>query len=82
MSNLPIKVVPVETRTKKRNEGVATTLQNFLDIVSTENLTGIAIAAVDAQGFTHCAFEGGENIATLIGSVARLQKRLLDFQEG
>lgn len=76
------KLVPVQPRTVVRTKGVVTTLENFLKLAGPEKLTGIAIAAVDAQGFTHIAFESGENIATLLGAMARLQKRLLDHQEG
>ena len=73
------KLVP---KVVERQKGVMTTLENFVAIAVDEGLTGIAIAGVDAQGFTHTAFESGENIATLIGAVARIQKRLLDHQEG
>lgn len=73
------KLVP---KVVERQKGVMTTLENFVAIAQAEGLTGIAIAGVDAQGFTHTAFESGENIATLIGAVVRIQKRLLDHQDG
>lgn len=41
-------------------------------------MTGIAIAGLDAEGFTNSNFELGENAAMLIGSIAILQQRLIE----
>ncbi len=74
----PLRVVP---RTVKRNESVIACLEKMLASVKTENITGIGIAVVNAEGESMTNFESGENIATLIGCVCRLQKRLLEYQE-
>lgn len=75
----PVRVVP---RTVKRNQSVIAALERMLEEAKTDNITGIGIAVVNAEGYSKTNFEGGENVATLIGCVARLNKRLLDYQEG
>ena len=79
MTREVVKLVP---NSAKAAAGVMETLKNITAIADAEGLTGIAIAAVDAKGYTHTAFEGGENIALLIGSVERVKYRLLNYQDG
>ncbi len=76
------KVVKLVPLTRVATAGTLEVLKNMRAAAKSEGFTGIAIAAVDAQGYTHTAFEGGENIATLIGSVERLKYRLLQHQAG
>lgn len=73
-----VKLVP---RTAKASNGVMTTLKNMTAAAKSEGFSGIAIAAVDKAGYTHTAFEGGENISMLIGAVERVKFRLLNYQE-
>lgn len=74
-----VKLVP---KAAIRSEGCAATLENMLVLARDGVLTGVAVAGVDVEGFTHTAFEGGENIATLIGATERLKFRLLNHQDG
>lgn len=74
-----VKLVPHQA---KASTGVMSTLENMTIAAKADGFTGIAIAAVDKAGYTHTAFEGGENIAMLIGAVERVKFRLLNHQEG
>jgi hypothetical protein len=76
------KVVSLVTQKRKASFGVMETLKNMRASAKTEGFTGIAIAAVDSAGYTHTAFEGGENISTLIGAVERVKYRLINHQDG
>lgn len=76
------KVVSLVTHKRKASSGVIETLRNMTKAAKAEGFSGIAIAAVDPTGYTHTAFEGGENIATLIGAVERVKYRLLNHQDG
>lgn len=74
-----VKLVPLKA---KASTGVMQTLKNMTEEAQAEGFSGIAIAAVDKAGYTHTAFEAGENIAMLIGSVERVKHRLLNHQDG
>ncbi len=74
-----LKLVP---RATVLSEGCVKTLENMLSLAREGVLTGVAVAGVDAEGCTHTAFEGGENIATLIGATERVKHRLLNYQHG
>lgn len=74
-----VKLVPREA---KASSGVIETLKNMTEAAQAEGFTGIAVAAVDKAGYTHTAFESGENIAMLIGAVERVKFRLLNHQDG
>lgn len=78
MAKRVVKLVP---RTAKATSGVMKTLKNMTDAAKAEGFSGIAIAAVSRDGYTHSAFEGGENIGTLIGAVERVKYRLLQHQD-
>lgn len=78
-SNQVLKLV---TKPATRSAGCVATLENMLALARDGKLVGVAVAGVDLEGCTHTAFEGGENIATLIGSTERLKYRLLMFQGG
>ncbi len=78
MSREPVKLVP---RTIKATTGVMETLKNMTEAAKAEGFSGIAIAAVDRAGYSHTAFESGENISLLIGSVERVKYRLLTYQD-
>lgn len=75
-------VVRLVPKTATRSEGCVKALENMLALAREGQLAGVAIAGVDLEGFSHTAFEGGENISTLIGSVERVKYRLLAFQAG
>lgn len=75
-------VVHLVPKTAIRSEGCIKTLENMLTLARDGLLTGVAVAGVDAEGFTHTAFEGGDNIATLIGATERHKFRLLNHQDG
>lgn len=77
--NEVVKLVPRQTAA---TSGVMETLKNMTAAAKSEGFSGIAIAAVDKAGYTHTAFEGGENLATLIGAVDRVKYRLLNHQDG
>lgn len=79
MTTEVLKLVPHKA---KAASGVMETLRNMTESAKAEGFTGIAIAAVDSAGYTHTAFESGENIAMLIGSVERVKFRLLNHQDG
>lgn len=64
------------------NPGVMETLKGMTAAAKAEGYSGIAIAAVDKQGYSHTAYEAGENIGLLIGSVERLKFRLLKHPDG
>lgn len=70
-----VQLVP---RSQTRNEGVIKTLENMLKVARSEGLVGVAVAAVDAQGYSHTAFEPGENVSTLLGALQRVNLRLLE----
>lgn len=74
-----VKLVPLQ---RKSANGVMTTLKNMRAAAKAEGFTGIAIAAVDKAGYTHTAFEGGDNIAMLIGATERVKHRMLNYQDG
>lgn len=76
------RIVKLVTRTAIKSEGCVKTLENMLERAKSGELTGVAVAGVDAEGFSYSAYEGGENIATLIGAVERLKYRLLQSQDG
>ena len=78
---MPERVVTLVTKPAIRSEGCVATLENMLDQARKGELTGVAVAGVDLEGFTHTAFEGGENIALLIGAIERLKYRLLMHQD-
>lgn len=50
----------------------------MLEIAEREQLTGIAIAGVNLQGYSHTAYEGGENFVHLIGAVEYVKHRILE----
>lgn len=79
MANKVVKLVPHKARA---STGVMEMLKNMKMAAEAEGFTGIAIAAVDKSGYTHTAFESGENIAMLIGAVERVKYRLLNHQDG
>lgn len=78
---MPERVVTLVTKPAIRSEGCVTALENMLDMARKGGITGVAIAGVDSEGCTQTAFEGGENIATLIGAVERVKYRLLMHQD-
>lgn len=78
MSKPPIKLV---TKPTVQHRGVLETLKNVTALVESEAITGIAIAAVDREGFSHSLYESGDNIGLLIGSLERLKYRLLIHQD-
>lgn len=75
------EVVRLVPHSAKATNGVMKTLRNMTEAAKSEGFSGIAIAAIDRAGYTHTAFEGGENIATLIGAVERVKYRLLNHQD-
>lgn len=79
MANEVVKLVSHKARA---SSGVMETLKNMTKAAKDEGFAGIAIAAVDKAGYTHTAFESGENIALLIGAVERVKFRLLNHQDG
>jgi hypothetical protein len=78
MTGEVIKLVP---KTELTNANVIEALENVLAIAREEGLVGVAIVGVDVEGATLHCFEPGENIATLIGGLARLNKRILEHGE-
>ena len=78
----PPTIVHLVPKIVTRSEGCIKTLENMLTLARDGLLIGVAVAGVDAEGCTHTAFEGGENIATLIGAAERLKFRLLNHQDG
>lgn len=62
--------------------GAREMLANITRAAEEAGFTGIAIAATDRAGYTHTAYCGGDNIATLIGAVERVKYRLLQHQDG
>ncbi len=76
------EVVKLVSLQRKASNGVMTTLKNMRAAAKSEGFTGIAIAAVDKAGYTHTAFEGGDNIAMLIGATERVKHRMLNYQDG
>ena len=72
------KLVP---KVIKKQEGVVTTLEGMTKLTQTESLTAVAIVAVDAEGRIWTTFEPGENLSLLIGAVAHLQRRIVDYTE-
>jgi hypothetical protein len=75
------EVIKLVTHQAKASSGVIATLENMAAAAKSEGFSGIAIAAVDRAGYTHTAFEGGENIAMLVGAVERVKHRLLNHQD-
>lgn len=75
------EVVKLVTKPAVQSEGCIATLENMLAIAKTGGLIGVAIAGVDIEGYSHTAFEPGENISTLVGSLERLKLRLLTYQD-
>lgn len=75
------RIVKLVTRTSIKSEGCVKALENMLAQAKRGELTGVAVAGVDAEGFSYSAYEGGENIATLIGAVERVKFRLLQHQD-
>jgi hypothetical protein len=71
----PITLVPTA---RKATAGVKAKLAEVLELADREGVTGVAIAMVNADGSTASVYEAGENIATLIGAVQRLNLRLLE----
>lgn len=63
-------------------EGVVKTLENMIELAHQGLLSSVAIAAVYRDGSTCTAFEGGPNLATLLGSLDRLHYRVLMHQDG
>lgn len=75
-------VVRLVPKSQEHREGVIKTLKNMLEIAERGELLGIAVAAVDNEGYTQTAFEPGDNIVTLIGANERLKHRLLEYRYG
>ncbi|MER9912817.1 hypothetical protein NKJ71_19515 [Mesorhizobium sp. M0050] len=73
----PITLVTSE---RKATEGVKAQLQRALAYADQEGCTGVAIAFVTADGGTATLMEPGENVATLIGAVQRINLRLLEHR--
>lgn len=74
-------VVKLVAQKKRASQGVMKTLKNMTAAAKSEGFTGIAIAAVDKAGYTHSAYEGGENLGLLIGAVERVKFRILNHQD-
>ena len=77
MSKNPASVVKLVPKDVVRSEGCISALENMLALARDGVLVGVAIAAFDAEGCTHTAYEGGGNLAMLIGATERVKNRLL-----
>ena len=71
----PITLVPAA---RKASEGVKAQLQKALAYADEEGCTAVAIAFVTGDGATATLMEPGENVATLVGAVQRINLRLLE----
>ena len=71
----PITLVPAK---RKASEDVKMQLQKALEVADQDGCTAVAIAFVTGDGCTATLYAQGENIATLIGAVQRLNLRLLE----
>lgn len=78
MKNKPVKLVP---RNVRAAHGVIETLKNMTKAAKEEGFSGIAVAAIDKAGYTHTAYERGENVAMLVGALERIKFRLLSGQD-
>ena len=75
VGNVLLGVVP--NRQIEGNAGVIKALEAMLEIAKEGKLTAIAIAVMGADGYSSTNYEDGGNKAALLGSVLRLQHRLL-----
>ena len=72
------KLIP---KAVKCNRGVKEALVDMLKKTRQESLTAIAMTTVDAEGRIWTSFVGGQNYSTLLGAIARLEKRVMDEAE-
>lgn len=71
----PITLVPLE---RKASATVKMQLEKALEVADKDGCTAVAIAFVTGDGSTATLYAQGDNIATLIGAVQRLNLRLLE----
>lgn len=81
MGDSEIRTLRVVPRAATANKYAIEALENMLARAREGEVIGVAVAAVLADGSTATCYEKGENIATLLGSVQRLNVRLLGHME-
>ena len=71
-----MSIVELKTRPAKINESVISRLEWVLEQARTGKVLSVAIALVNDEGETNCAWSATDDVLKLLASVARMQHRL------